>query len=158
MNKVALYFTLKLPHSLHGDANQKVSLHGSCCHMKHLPHKQSAATGKKTYHGENVQIGKEYSHISSLWAWIHHSQQNASSGFCGGSHHPIFCRSHYNAWLSCQHTHPYDCWCSRSHMQLHSSTFYRLASRSRQDHPGRRTSLRIEWLWFCPNMSCMKMI
>ena len=54
MNKVVVYFSLKLPHSLYGDANQKVGLHGSCCHMKHLPHKQSAATGKKTYHGEKM--------------------------------------------------------------------------------------------------------
>ena len=139
-----------------GCKNQKVSLHGSWCRMKDLPHKQSAKKKKKPYNVKKVQTGKEYSHISSVWAWIDRVEQNSSSGFCGGSHHPIFCRSHCNAWLSCRHTHRCDCWCSRSRMQLHSSTFYRLASRTRRDHPGRHMSLRIEWLWFCPNMSCMK--
>ena len=126
---------------------------------KLLPHKHKYRFWQKTTPCEKmVQTGKEYSHISSVWAWSHRVVQNCSSGFCGGSHHPIFCRSHCNAWLSCRRTHRCGCWCSQSRMQLHSSTFYRLASRTRQDHPARRTSLRIEWPWFCPNMSCMKMM
>ena len=158
--KCAAYFTIKLTHSSHRIQKSKMSMcTAAVATWKHLPHKHRCRWWQKTTPCEKtVQKGEEYSHISSVWAWIHRVEQNSSSGFCGGSHHPIFCRSHCNAWLSCRHTHRCDCWCSWSRMQLHSSTFYRLASRTRQDHPARRTSLRIEWLWFCPNISCMKTI
>ena len=136
----------------------------SKCARQLLPHENICHKNRVQMMAKNhtmwkkVQTGKEYSHISSVWAGSHRVVQNCSSGFCGGSHHHIFFRSHCNAWLSCRRIHRCDCWCSRSRMQLHSSTFYRLALRTRQDHPARRTSLRTEWLWFCPNISCMKMI
>ena len=160
MNKMCHVFYYQVATSFARDAKIKMTVcTAAVATWKHLPHKHKCRWWQKTTPCEKtLQTGKEYSHISSVWAWIHRVEQNSSSGFCGGSHHPIFCRSHYNAWLSCRHTHPYDCWCSRSRMQLHSSTFYRLASRTQQDHPGRRTSHHIVWFWFYPNMSCMKMI
>ena len=47
-----MYFTIKLPHSLHGDTkNQEVSVHGNCCHMKtSATQNTSTCSGKKPRH------------------------------------------------------------------------------------------------------------
>ena len=53
MNKFCRVFFYEVATLFVRDArNQNVSLHGSYCHMKHLPHEQSAEDGKKPYHVE----------------------------------------------------------------------------------------------------------